>query len=224
MLVMGSPQFSTQDDFGCGDGIAPSPQWHLCATQLHPPPQYLDQLDVDPSVANVLVRLRTIFHDSNLSCLSTTDLHDLTCFVVHRLLSLPTPAQDIPQPSILSECIRLSMALYMFIIHGPTYYSHAAILYSITVQLKTRLDCLTTQPLTHDALAIWLLSVGMVSSIGTPDYQWFMGQADSAKASLGLQTWEDILIRLKNVLWLEKHQGAALFQRQWGVVLAGATG
>jgi hypothetical protein len=214
---MQTPQFSTQDDSGHGDGIAPIPQWFEASN-------YDEKIDsplfntLDPAVYDVLSRLRVLFHQPERFHLATTDLHDLTCFTMHRLLSLevdPNHGNGLHRTAI-SESVRTTIALYLLMVHGPTYYSHAGLQYTLALQLSSHLEgCLTTILLSNGPLAIWLLSIGMVSSTGTSQYQWFESSAKKAVTILGLKTWEDVLVRLKQVLWLEKQWVEHVFQQTW---------
>jgi hypothetical protein len=217
MIAMQAPQFSAQDDSGQGDGVAPIPQWFEAAN-------YSEGLDSPPfdtmeqAVCDTLRRLRVLFHQPERFHLATTDLHDLTCFAMHRLLGLkvdPNNGNGSHAPA-MAESVRLTIALYLLLVHGPTYYSHAGLQYTLTLQLKTHLeDCLATILHVHGPLAIWLLSIGMVSSTGTPQHDWFEANANEAATTLNLNTWEDVLVCIKQVLWLEKQWVEHIFQQNW---------
>jgi hypothetical protein len=217
MIVMQTPQFSTQDDSGHGDGIAPIREWFEASN-------YDETIDLplfntlDPAVYDVLARLRVLFHQPERFHLATTDLHDLTCFTMHRLLSLEVDPNrgNGSHPVAISESVRLTIALYLLMVHGPTYYSHAGLQYTLALQLNSYLeDCLTTILLSNGPLAIWLLSIGMVSSTGALQHQWFEASARKAAAVLSLRTWDDVLVCLKQVLWLEKQWVEHVFQQTW---------
>ncbi|KAH7131341.1 hypothetical protein EDB81DRAFT_808390 [Dactylonectria macrodidyma] len=215
MLVTGAPQFSTQDDFGFGDGIGQTLQWRLALTPLE---NTFDDYGIDPIIVDTLTRLRNIFHQPQLYQLTNTELHDLVCFVMHKLLQLPPLARDVPQQAAISECLRYAMALFMLMVHGTTYYSHAALASIIVSQLKVHITALADTDYVYDSLGIWVLSVGMVATIGTVDHQWFKSQARMAVIALGLCTWADILIRLKSILWLRTpHE--ELCQKYWEEIL-----
>ncbi|KAH8896885.1 hypothetical protein GQ53DRAFT_680615, partial [Thozetella sp. PMI_491] len=220
MLVTGAPQFQTQDDFGVGDGITTIPQWQLASTEQDPLRGALDDLQVDPAVCDILARLRAIFHPPRLSQLTIAELDDLTCFAVHRLLLLPPPATDDADQFASSECLRYALALYMLIVHGTTYYSHAALASDLTVQLKRHLSAMARTNDLQDSLGTWAISVGMVATIDAANYQWFIGQAQArmAAATLGLRTWEDVLGRLESIFWMRTEHGE-LFRKTWSDVL-----
>jgi hypothetical protein len=227
MLVIGSPQFGAQDDFGRGDGLCAIPQWTYNFNQTNLNSEFIDlgDLGLDFTLQDIFARLRTIFGHSKKSTmtgpstiLSNTDLHDLTCFVLHRLLSLPPLASVDNQSAILSECVRYGASIYMFVVHGPTYYSHAMILSSLLVQLKHHLEPLISSHDFQDSLLLWLLSVGMVASIGTSLSEWFQGQAEAVSAVFGIRSWEDVEVQLKKVLWLEA-KCQVLFQQIWEQII-----
>ena len=86
MIVMQAPQFPAQGDSEADDGIAPIPLWYQAGSHINTlAPTMLDTPVLDPEVADVLCRLHNLF-DSSQYKLSSTDLHDLTCYVVHKLL------------------------------------------------------------------------------------------------------------------------------------------
>ncbi|KAK2054787.1 hypothetical protein LY76DRAFT_619015 [Colletotrichum caudatum] len=126
MIVTGHPQFETQDDAGIGDGVPPPPEWQLDSAALHEDMSALGDAETDHTVRDAAVRLRYIFRRAAQQVpLAPARLHDLTCFVIHRLLlSMPRGGSDTHQ-SPASECARNAIILYMFIVQGPTYYSHA---------------------------------------------------------------------------------------------------
>jgi multisubunit Na+/H+ antiporter MnhF subunit len=220
MLIMGHPQFETQDDAGVGHGIPPIPEWQLLSIADDDCLSVLGNIYIDPEVENVFTRLRNIFQRASQMPLSTTRLHDLTCFVVHRLLLLAPDTAD-PSSSPFTECIRCAIILYMFIIHGPTYYSHAVILNKIVSQLVENFDKLDLEPRVHDSLDIWLLGIGMVASIGTVFYQRFTQKAFSASTSLQLVDSNAAFVRTKGILWLEMPLVEETFRSHWGAVLNG---
>ncbi|KAI0130363.1 hypothetical protein BJ170DRAFT_731842 [Xylariales sp. AK1849] len=203
MLIMGYPQFETQDDVGIGDGIPPIPECRI---------------NVDYAVRNVFMRLLNVFQRAQRIPFPPTQLHNLTCFVVHRLL---LSASDTPNPesSPITECIRYAIILYMFIIHGPTYYSHAVILHMIVSRFMEHLKQLELTPRVYGSLDVWLLAIGMVSSTGTTNYQWFTERSRAMASSLDVDNWNDAVVRIKNVLWLGTLQGEDLFRPHWDAIL-----
>lgn len=221
MLIMGHPQFETQDDVGVGDGIPPIPEWQLDSTALHEDLSEISSIDVDYAVRNVFIRLRNVFQQAQRIPFPTTRLHDLTCFVVHRLL-LSTSDTANSQSSPITECIRYAIILYMFIIQGPTYYSHAVILNMIVVRFIEHLEQLESTPRVFGSIDLWLLAVGMVASTGTTHYQRFMERIGAMAASLQVGNWNDALDRIKSVLWLETLQGEYIFRLHWNTTLTAA--
>lgn len=228
MLVTGSPQFEAQDNFGGGNGVCAIHQWQ-CSFSMESSGSNLLDLDalcLDPVLKNILIRLRSIFGQCKMSgdkvTLSTTDLHDLTCFILHRLLHLPHFTSVDSQSATTSECLRYGAAIYMFLIHGPTYYSHANILNSLVLQLKHHLDSLISSDGSQESLLLWVLSVGNVASIGTNERPWFRGQAAAVSAALGIRCWEDVEVHLKRVLWLES-RCRLLFKQTWEDIVASSS-
>ncbi|KAK4165319.1 hypothetical protein QBC43DRAFT_31964 [Cladorrhinum sp. PSN259] len=219
MLVNGHPQFQTQDDTGIGDGIPPIHEWQLEWTEFDDDLYEINSLEVDHAVKNVFTRLRTVFQRARRIPLPTTNcLHDLTCFVVHRLL-LSAPGTEAAQLSPITECIRYAIILYMLISQGPTYYSHAVFMESITARFIGHLERFELTGRQFDSLDVWLVSVGMVASTGTPRYSLFMDGARFLATSLQLRNWEDIFVHIRRVLWLELEGGEDHFRSYWDTVL-----
>ncbi|RDW93397.1 Zn(II)2Cys6 transcription factor [Aspergillus mulundensis] len=228
MLVMGHPQFPTQDDQGIGDGIPLVPEWQVdLMSSSHPinNPDLLGVLDLttDPQVRGVLIRLRAAFDRAQQAPLSSTRLHDLTCFVIHRLLLSAPDATGLAVPeSPITESIRYAVILYMFIIHGPTYYSHAVIMGSVVARLVNALAHLDDSPRAQEyvLLDVWITAIGLVASANTPHTLWFAKKAQSLVESLQLQSWDDVLLHLRGVLWLETGHCEQIFRLYWDPVLA----
>ena len=206
---MGSPQFETQDDLGLGCGISTIPQWYSQSAQSAEVFNFSDlfKCDLDSPLTDIIDRLRMIFHIPDSLSISTTDLHDLTCFVLHRLLLLS------PSTNSMSECLRFATCVYMFIIHGPTYYYHAVILKSLILKLKIRLEFLPPSE-TSNALSIWLLFVGMTGAIGTEHHNWFVEKLRVVAIKRSLRSWDDVEPLLQTILWMKTTPGS-LFQQAW---------
>lgn len=218
MIVTQTPQFPVQDDCGSGDGIAPIAQWHQATHNIHDQtPTFLDIPLLDLDIADVLCRLHNLF-DSEQYILSSTDLHDLTCYVVHRLLHWsPQPTADCFHRDLTaSGIVRHALVLYMLIIHGPTYFSHARLQYAIALKLQAQMEYTWQSMLhNHSSLALWLLSIGMVASEGTPEEQWFVDQARLAALALNLNSSEEVLFHLRNIVWLDSPAATVLFSQKW---------
>ena len=218
MIVTQTPQFSIQDSNGCGNGIAPIPQWYEATNNKNS--TMLTTLDVpllDPDILDTICRLHNLF-DSSQYILCSTDLHDLTCFVVHKLLLWsPQPSHgNFPCDLTASGSIRHALVLYMLVIQGPTYFTHAQLQYATTLKLQAQLEhTWYTMFLGHSSLAVWLLSVGLVASDGLPEGQWFAKRARTAADVLFLQTWDDVKVHLEEILWLDSRVAEPLFQQKW---------
>jgi len=160
LLITGQPQFVTQDDTGTGDGIPPIPEWQAVdpgiaaqVLQADIPELQSSITSIDPPVLNVFLRLREVLQQAQTrreqhnTPFPSTRLHDLACFVAHRLLQGNSPA-NIPTllSSPLTECIRFATVLYILIVQGPTYYPHAALLGNLVSHLIKSLECLWSAP------------------------------------------------------------------------------
>lgn len=219
MIVTGLPQFEVQNDYGNGDGIAPIDQWEYALGSVYDDPDHLGSrgLGLDPSIEAIFVRLQNVLNPTydleSRTFLNTNELHDLTCFVLHKLL-LPFPTQL----TTMSECVRYAMAIYMFVVHGPTYYSHAAILRQIALTFQKHLQALAQFPDMNVSLFIWCLSVGMSASIGTDAQEWFHNHATNNSHSLGIKTWDDVKSCLVGIFALDT-RSEAMFRGAWDPIL-----
>ncbi|OHE99015.1 hypothetical protein CORC01_05705 [Colletotrichum orchidophilum] len=218
MIVTGLPQFETQNDAGIGDGVPAPPEWQMDPTVFDNELSQLNAVEIDNEVKNVLTRLGSIFWRAKRVPLQPTRLHDLACFVIHRLL-LSAPGTTEPH-SPTSESIRLGIILYMFIIQGPTYYSHAVIFNTTVNRLMENLKELEPYAHSRNTLYIWFLTVGMVASHGTEHYSWLTDRARTIMSLTPVESWDGVLQHVKSVLWLETLHGEDIFRPHWDVILA----
>jgi hypothetical protein len=215
MLIMDHPQFETQDDFGIGDGIPPIAEW-----QIEPAFTYNDlhenlNMEGPDEVINVFMRLRNVFQRANRGPFPNTQLHDLTCFVVHRLLfSTAGASESIPKLSPTTECIRYAIILYLFIVQGPIYYPHDVMLNNMIAKLINNLEQRNRTSPEPESLDVWLIAVGMVASTGTSLYEWFSNKAPETASRLYMKSAQEVLDCLKGVLWLDKPQTEFIFNEQ----------
>ncbi|KAL2167300.1 hypothetical protein VTG60DRAFT_1429 [Thermothelomyces hinnuleus] len=215
MLIMGHPQFETQDDTGAGNGIPPIPEWQLGSPAICGVPLEPQNLNVDDGVKQAFLRLRSVFQRAQQTPLTATVLHDLACFVIHRLLP---PADDTAsQTSPLTECVRYATILYMFMVQGPTYFTHAVIFNRILHRFTENLRLRRPQQ-SHDSVDVWFLTVGLAAANRTPHYPWFVGRAAAAANTLQLSSWDHVSARAKGVLWLDTQKVEAIFRPHWDAV------
>lgn len=227
---MGTPQFPTQDDLGTehiDDGLAPIDEWRILpitADLVQVPHLPRTILTVDPAVFNVFVRVRALLQPrQNQTTLTDGKMHDLTCFAIHRLLSARLKLQAVTTEStVTSESLRYGLAIYMFLLHGHSYYPHAEILHSLVVRLRHHLELWTESAslFFDDTLKIWLLSVGLVAAAATPAWDWFAQQAALASGHYELQSWSDVLDRMDGVLWHVSERSENTFHAAWTHVLS----
>lgn len=172
---------------------------------------------LDAEITDIVCRLHALL-DSSQYTLCNTEIHDLTCFVVHKLLSWsPRPQIDSSLYDLTtSGSVRNALVLYMLLIQGPTYFSHARLQYTTAIKLQAQMEhTWCSLLLSHGSLTLWLLTVGMVASEGIPEYQWFTAQAGAAAEALRLQNWSDVVYRLRDIVWLDSIPAERLFQQNW---------
>ncbi|KAL2162893.1 hypothetical protein VTH06DRAFT_6729 [Thermothelomyces fergusii] len=219
MLIMGHPQFETQDDTGAGNGIPPIPEWQLgspaiCEALFEPASP-----DVDDAVKQTFLRLRNVFQRAKQTPLTAIALHDLACFVIHRLLP---PTDDVAshiKASPLTECVRYATILYMFMAQGPTYFTHAVIFNRVLDRFVESFRLRRPRQNYDSVLDVWFLTVGLAAAHRTPHYPWFVGRAAAAVEALRLGSWDHVADRVKGVLWLDTDRVEALFRPHWDAVL-----
>ncbi|KAK7450247.1 hypothetical protein Landi51_05318 [Colletotrichum acutatum] len=216
MIVTGLPQFETQNDVGVGGGVPTPPEWQIDPSVFDSNLSHLGDVRIETEVENVLIRLRSIFRRAQQVPLQPTRLHDLSCFVIHRLL-LSAPEAVEPY-SASSESIRLATILYIFIIQGPTYYSHAVVFNTIVNRLMENLGDLVPHAHSCNSIFVWLLTIGMVASQGTQHYHWLTGLASDVVALTRETSWVSILAHLKGVLWLDIVHGEDIFRPHWETI------
>lgn len=225
LLVTGYPQFQLHDDTCYSEEATLTNNTKETNTRVHDELDFA-AMDIDPAVASVLTRLRDTLHrggtqatPNNSTISSISDRQDVASLAIHRLLLItPCPVEMDSDSAITSETIRYGASIFMFIVHGPTYYSHLSILKELVCKLKSCLTSMLAAQGSHPTLMLWLVSVGMISSIGTQENEWFIFQASIISLKLGYWKWEDVETSLKRVLW---HDGTAgtMFQQAWRPIL-----
>jgi hypothetical protein len=220
MLILGHPQFPVQDDEGFGDGIPPIPEWLSCSSTMEDDtiPELSWVFD-DKIVRTALVRLRHIFKRVEGEPFPGTKLHDIVLFVTHRLL-LSVPDGNGSSPLPVTECIRYALVLYMFIIQGPTYYSHAVILNSIVTKYIANMERLESIPHVFDALDVWLLTIGSVASAGTPNHAFFAARIRNVCVHLDITDFHDMLEYIRSICWIGGSHGEDLLCPHWNTTFA----
>ncbi|EEY14084.1 C6 zinc finger domain-containing protein [Verticillium alfalfae VaMs.102] len=121
---------------------------------------------------------------------------------------------SISAPSPVSQCLRYSTALYMFIIQGPTYYPHTVIMSDVIRNLIENREQLDPSP-----FDIWIFTIGLAASVGTAQYQWFLERARAAATSLQLREWGHVLAHTRAILWSETLCEGDVFRPAWDDIL-----
>ncbi|KAG9604352.1 hypothetical protein KCU77_g4606, partial [Aureobasidium melanogenum] len=215
MILTGHAQFDTQDDLGVGDGISSISEWHLI--QPLSGPGDIGDFILDEPVANILHRLRNLSLTAQQLPFSTTKLHDLACFVVHRLL--PTNSDFLcSTSSSTTEVMRYALILYMLVIHGTTYYPHTFVLNQALAQFVKHYEQSELAFYTQIASRVWLLTIGMVASVGTSHYRWLSGKARTTASSMQMRTWDEVFRHVKSILWFGMAPGESGFRPHWDTI------
>lgn len=214
MIITGKPQFETQNDYGEGDGIPPIPGWQsdMTSVAVDIPELRLDNMGIERGVQNVLNRLHEIFQSARHSPLPPTRLHELTSFAIHRLLS----NYDATSPlSPGNECLRLGIVLYLFTVQGQAYFPHTVMANDIAERFHQNLVSLEATPRRSDSLDIWCVSIGMAVSAVASKQEWYFRKAREWAESLQLRCWDDVMVHIKRILWLDSPHGVSIFRPYW---------
>lgn len=177
----------------------------------------LSKVDVEPQTWNTYLRLYSTFYHGKTKPLTPTRLHDLTSFVIHRLLATSLEPSETPTMT-LSNCLARAIILYLLILQGPIYYTNAFMSSRTISQLLPHL-AKRTMSLTHASVDLWVAAVGLVASYGTPHYVLLQERVRLVSSFLHLAAWEDASSRIKDVLWLETPHMESVFQSHWDVAL-----
>lgn len=202
MIVTGEPQFETQDNSGRGNGIPVSPEWLL---ELPSDTRDIRDFFEDPieeSVWDVFIRLRTIFASQSGLTMSSTQLHDINCFAIHRLL----PTTDDLQRAVaspLTECLRYGIILYTLAIQGMTYYSHDFILDTLLSRFLCHMEILHSSDRSYTSADVWLAHVGMIASARTRHCLTFVDKIGEISQNMDL-TEQEYRNHVQNILWLDR--------------------
>ena len=217
MIVTSQPQFNTQDDMGLGDGIPTVPEWLHSSASSNQRAAVLDGLDVEDDVADAFTRLSHIFSRSQQSPMSSTRLHDLACFVAHRLLQPLQCKRNVEPMSSTYGCLRWALVLYMFILQGSTYFSHEVLQWDLTGRLMRHLERHRSPQATQ--VDLWLLGIGLVASAGTFAYEWFHPRASAAVIAHGIDEADHAIAIMKSVVWLDVPAVENIFRQHWDTLM-----
>lgn len=218
MLVTGHPQFRTQNNRGRGSGIPVIPEWLLEPSyDTNGLPEDIRD-DIDDAAWDVFMRLRNIFKSTSARAFGNTRLHDLACFTIHRLLPSAAELEE-ASFSPLTECLRYSIIIYMFVMQGPTYYSHDVILDTVLSRLSTHMDLSWAAKQMYNVLDVWFLAVAMVAASGTRHYDGFEAKARIVASTLELDI-VDVKKHIRGVLWLNKEGAERQFLWHWAGLTA----
>lgn len=216
---MGAPQFDVQEGSERADGIEATPQWEAAAPSEATLGDFSEQLNLDQAIADVLARLRTIYHQPAISKLTTNEMHDLTGFVMHKLLLLPPFVSLDEARAASSECLRYSLALYILVIRGTTYYSHYDLANIILLQLRMHLETLSQTCHRFGSLWLWTITMALAAPVGLTNLQWAREEACTAARARGLRAWRHVVVHLESIMWIKTAQ-ESMFQQKWEVVLS----
>ena len=181
---------------------------------------------IEPEILETFALIQTFFARKQLKPQRSVALHDVTGFIVQKLL-LCTPLTNLGKdmdvalsksPSPLSKCFSFSLALYMLFVHGRTYYSHADLAQRLAAEVREHWALTLQQSwcyTTFNILRPWILSVSLVAVEKPSNYEWFQEEARNAADALGLSTWEDVLLHLERVLWWSSLECSEFVRQSW---------
>lgn len=55
-----------------------------------------------------------------------------------------------------------------------------------------------------NVLILWIFAVGAITSFGLPERRWFVSHLREITDEMGMETWEDMKVCLRQGIWHEK--------------------
>jgi hypothetical protein len=122
--------------------------------------------------------------------------------LLQRLLRLAPAALDEPLVASVSESCRYAAALHVLYPLSGHYPDPTLMVRSLIYKLKFSLGPLLVQSEgAKHPLLLWILTVGAVSSLNTPEREWFVGHLVVVAADLDISTWGEMRNQLTTVIW-----------------------
>jgi hypothetical protein len=212
------------------------PHWFLTALPDFSHPYYVDftTVGIAPSYAEILSTIRVLASrfQTAADCASAAEYSSvltLLCSTMQRLISLPLPCPT-PGPALLMdgnaemstgsiEAAYLTLASrHALIVHVFAQWvghqpSPALAVSNARHELQSACRMLLNLG-SRSLVLLWVMAVGAVGALGTPERKWFVGHMATLVADLGIGGWEGLKDALRRVIWHE-HQDDGTHRVLW---------
>jgi hypothetical protein len=145
-------------------------------------------------------------HCQGISIQSTGTMTDQRNSIQHRLLCTPAYLYEQCGEGVhqLYECTRLAAQMYSLLCIYP-YPPGPAPFEKLALRLRRELSGLDPATITEQEskLLLWILFMGSIMTIGTPDRLCFVSALSTVSRSLNLESWQDVKSVLSTFLWLD---------------------
>ena len=131
-------------------------------------------------------------------------ISDQRNFVQHNLMLLTPLPPEVRDEHPLIRLARLGTVVYSLLVVFPLP-AIAAPFQQLAQDIKTQLLEPSIQVCWTEAsdLILWVIAMGAVAGIGTPDRQWYRTILDELTRQLGIESWPSMRERLGMFLWYE---------------------
>ncbi len=142
----------------------------------------------------------------------TGDLQSCLSSLLQRLLHIELCPKD--HRSSLSDACRYALCLFLLLLFSGHYPDPTLLINCWLQKLKSALVRVVPMSGVKNKLIVWLLAIGGVAALNTPERDWFVGYLLAAVTSLELESWEDMEEAMSRVLWVHQIHDPE-FQKLW---------
>lgn len=188
------------------------PLWFEDALRRLDPQFYVDFLTcgVEPAYTETMVNIRLLAkcYQTAADCSSAEEYQSVLtflCSTLQRLLSLPMPVMSLDnnlEAVYVTQACRHALIVHVFAQWSGHQPDPALMVSNARHELQT--TCRTLMNLgSRNPLLLWLMAVGGVGAIGTPERKWFVGHMAVLMSAFGISTWQELRDALKRIIWHE---------------------
>lgn len=187
------------------------PAWFKDALSHLDPQFYVDFLScgVEPEYAEIMMDIRLLAkcYQTAADCSSAEEYQSVLsflCSTLQRLLSLPMPVMNLDnlEAMYVTQACRHALIVHVFAQWSGHQPDPALMVSNARHDLQT--TCRTLMNLgSRNPLLLWLMAVGGVGAIGTPERKWFVGHMAVLVSDFGISTWPELRDALKRIIWHE---------------------
>lgn len=214
----------------------PKPQWFVKALPDFSSDNYIQftAYGIAPAYADIMATIRILAsrYQTAADCSSASEYSSvltILCSTMQRLLSLPDPFSEMATAAITNasevsdpwrlECFYITKACrHALVVHVfAQWIGHqpdpALVVSNILHELQSACRSLLSLGC-RTPLLVWVMAVGGVGALGTPERKWFVGHMVGLVTDLGITSWEEFRRLLMKVIWHE-HQDESTHRLFW---------